>query len=97
MHVLKFVPTVLEMGTNEGNYERGCTFKHFRVPTLLSTLQNAPLPKDTGSGSSKQTTQLNLRLLCLLCAREIKCSFCMILTRCTISRARAFDLACLPE
>ena len=97
MDVLKLVPTVLGNGQNEGNHEHGYTFKYFRVPTLLSTLQNAPLPKDTGSGSSKQTTQLSLRLLCLLCAREIKCSFCMILIRCTISRARAFDLVCLPE
>ena len=97
MHVLKLVPTVLGNGQNEGNHEHGYTFKYFRVPTLLSTLQNAPLPKDTGSGSSKQTTQISLRLLCLLCAREIKCSFCMILTRCTISRARAFDLVYLPE
>ena len=49
------------MGTNEGNYERVCTFKHFRVPTLLSTLQNAPLPKNTEFGSSKQATQLSPR------------------------------------
>ena len=92
MHELKLVPTVLEIGQNDGNHERGYTFKYFRVPTLLSTLQNAPLPKYTESGSSKQTTQLSL-----LCAREIKCGFCMILTRCTINRARAFDSVCFPE
>ena len=97
IYVLKLVPTVPGNGQKAGNHERGCTSKHFRVPTLLSILQNAPLPKNTEFGSSKQTTQLSLRLLCLLCAREIKCSFCMILIRCTISRARAFDLVCLPE
>ena len=31
------------------------------VPTLLSTLQNAPLPKNTEFGSSKQATQLSPR------------------------------------
>ena len=46
---------------NEGNYERGCTFKHFRVPTPLSTWQSAPLPKYTESGSSKQAAQLSPR------------------------------------
>ena len=44
-----------------GNHERGYTSKHFRVPTLLSTLQNAPLPKNTEFGSSKQATQLSPR------------------------------------
>ena len=34
------------------NHERGCTSKHFRVPTPLSSLQNAPLPKNTESGST---------------------------------------------
>ena len=38
---------------NAGNHERGYTFKHFRVPTLLSTLQNAQLPEYTEFGSSK--------------------------------------------
>ena len=46
---------------NEGNYERGCTFKHFRVPTPLSTWQNAPLPKNTEFRSSKQAVQLSPR------------------------------------
>ena len=41
------------MGENAGNHERGYTFKHFRVPTLLSTLQNAQLPEYTEFGSSK--------------------------------------------
>ena len=47
MHVLKLVPTVLGNGQNEGNHEHGYTFKYFRVPTLLSTLQNATLSKYT--------------------------------------------------
>ena len=47
IYVLKLVPTVSGNGQNEGDHERGCTSKHFRVPTLLSTLQNAPLPKNT--------------------------------------------------
>ena len=50
-----------EMVKKSGNHERGCTSKHFRVPTLLSILQNAPLPKNTESGSSKQATQLSPR------------------------------------
>ena len=41
-----------EMGKKTGNHERGCTSKHFRVPTPLSSLQNAPLPKNTESGST---------------------------------------------
>ena len=61
IYVLKLVPTVSGNGQKSGNHERGCTSKHFRVPTLLSILQNAPLPKNTESGSSKQATQLSPR------------------------------------
>ena len=50
-----------EMVKKSGNHERGCMSKHFRVPTLLSTLQNAPLPKNTEFGSSKQAAQLSPR------------------------------------
>ena len=61
IYVLKLVPTVSGNGQKAGNHERGCMSKHFRVPTLLSTLQNAPLPKNTEFGSSKQATQLSPR------------------------------------
>lgn len=55
MYVLKLVPTVLvNAHQNAGIHERGCPLKHFRVPTLLSTFQNAPLSKYTKFGSSKQ-------------------------------------------
>ena len=52
IYVLKLVPTVSGNVKKAGNYERGCTSKHFRVPTPLSTWQSAPLPKYTESGSS---------------------------------------------
>ena len=61
IYVLKLVPTVPGNGQKAGNHERGCMSKHFRVPTLLSTLQNAPLPKNTEFGSSKQAAQLSPR------------------------------------
>ena len=68
MYVLKLVPTVLVNGQNAGIHERGCPLKHFRVPTLLSTLQNAPLSKYTKFGSSKQgergKPKGSLRMLC---------------------------------
>ena len=51
MYVLKLVPTVL-VNEEKGNHERGCASKHFRVPTLLSTLKNAPLQKYTKFGST---------------------------------------------
>lgn len=60
MYVLKLVPTVL-VNEEKGNHERGCASKHFRVPTLLSTLQKVPLQKYTKFGSPKQATQLNPR------------------------------------
>ena len=58
---LKQISFVLFTYSKAGNHERGCTSKHFRVPTPLSSLQNAPLPKNTESGSSKQATQLSPR------------------------------------
>ena len=61
MYLLKPVPTVLEMSENAGKHERGCLSKHFRVPTLLSALQNVPLLKYTEFGSSKQAMQLSQR------------------------------------
>ena len=60
MYVLKLVPTVL-VNEEKGNHERGCASKHFRVPTLLSALQNVSLPKYTEFGSSKQAMQLSQR------------------------------------
>ena len=41
--------------------QRRCMETEIHVPTLLSTLQNAPLPKNTEFGSSKQATQLSPR------------------------------------
>ena len=100
IYLLKIVPTVSGNGQNAENHERGYTCKHFRVPTLLSILQNAPRPKNTESGSFKQDTQLSqraaLRGLCITSTNLSKygsircksmCSSHPIVTTCSTKQA----------